>query len=207
MLRDANVKIDRLRCAADLLISAEFVSGSAADKSSARNEAALKVAVHFNDSDLETFRMEAQSALARQVTFHWPLEFPEVMVERGGFDAFVGNPPFINAIDGDTPDVVKTWLRGRYKHLSGTADSSYYFVTRIHETTLSRGTAGLILPRAFLNASSSVRLRTDLQATRPPTMIYCPDGLKLFHSANVRIVAISLVLHLSNSHAWGVRFV
>ena len=25
--------------------------------------------------------------------FHWPVEFPEVFVERGGFDAIVGNPP------------------------------------------------------------------------------------------------------------------
>jgi hypothetical protein len=28
--------------------------------------------------------------------FHWPLEFPEVFLrENGGFDAFVGNPPFV----------------------------------------------------------------------------------------------------------------
>lgn len=28
--------------------------------------------------------------------FHWPLEFPEVfMIEQSGFDAFVGNPPFL----------------------------------------------------------------------------------------------------------------
>lgn len=28
--------------------------------------------------------------------FHWPLVFPEVFCrENGGFDAFVGNPPFL----------------------------------------------------------------------------------------------------------------
>ena len=27
--------------------------------------------------------------------FHWPVEFPEVFVERSGFDALVGNPPFM----------------------------------------------------------------------------------------------------------------
>ena len=94
MLREANEKIDRLKCAADLLIAAEFVPGSAADKRAARDNAAINVAVHFNDSDLPTFRREVQVALAGRMTFHWPLEFPEVMVERGGFDAFVGNPPF-----------------------------------------------------------------------------------------------------------------
>src|SRR5271166_4722213 len=33
--------------------------------------------------------------MAGQPTFHWPLEFPEVMLDRGGFDAFVCNPPFM----------------------------------------------------------------------------------------------------------------
>jgi len=95
MLREANEKIERLKCAADFLIAAEFTPGSAANKRAARDDAAIKVAVHFHDSNLPTFRREAQKALAGQVTFHWPLEFPEVVVERGGFDAFVGNPPFM----------------------------------------------------------------------------------------------------------------
>ena len=41
MLREANEKIDRLKCAADMLISAEFVPGSAADKRAARDDAAI----------------------------------------------------------------------------------------------------------------------------------------------------------------------
>ena len=94
LLKDANEKIERLKCAADFLIAAEFTPGSAADKRAARDDAAIKVALHFHDSDLPTFRREAQKALKGQATFHWPLEFPEVMVERSGFDAFVGNPPF-----------------------------------------------------------------------------------------------------------------
>ncbi len=95
MLREANEKIDRLKCAADMLIAAEFVPGSTADKRAARDDAAIKVAVHFHDTDLASFRRETQKALCGQVTFHWPLEFPEVMVEEDGFAAFVGNPPFM----------------------------------------------------------------------------------------------------------------
>jgi hypothetical protein len=120
------------------------------------------------------------------------------MVERGGFDAFLGNPPFINAIDGGTAEGMKTWLRGRYPHLSGTADLSYYFLARIHETARPGGTVGLILPRAFLNAPSAEQLRTSLlrgvkgDGARPPAMIYCPDGGKLFNAANVRVVALVL---------------
>jgi hypothetical protein len=91
------------------LIAAEFTPGSAADKRAARDDAAIKVALHFNNSDLPTFRRKAQHALNGQMTFHWPLEFPEVMVERGGFDAFVGNPPFM----GGT--VAKSVLGESYK--------------------------------------------------------------------------------------------
>ncbi len=44
---------------------------------------------------LADLRIDAPDGLAR-APFHWPLEFPEVFgKERGGFDAFIGNPPFI----------------------------------------------------------------------------------------------------------------
>jgi hypothetical protein len=36
----------------------------------------------------------AQETAARYRAFHWPLEFAEVFVDRGGFDAVVGNPPW-----------------------------------------------------------------------------------------------------------------
>ena len=96
-LHQANERLDRLKCAADMLIAAEFVPGSATDKRAARDNHAIQVALHFNDSDVSAFQKKAQQALAGQVTFHWPLEFPEVLVERGGFDAFVGNPPFLGS--------------------------------------------------------------------------------------------------------------
>src|SRR5262249_22813420 len=37
---------------------------------------------------------EARTMLAGQPTFHWEIEFPEVF-SRGGFDAIIGNPPFL----------------------------------------------------------------------------------------------------------------
>jgi len=143
MLREANEKIDRLKCAADFLIAAEFTPGSAAEKRAARDEAAIVVARHFNHSDLPTFRREAQKALNGQVTFHWPLEFPEVMVVRGGFDGIVGNPPFMRGLDitvnfGGTyrPYLVAHVANG----VSTTADLSVYFLLRAN--SLLRPTGG-----------------------------------------------------------------
>ncbi|HEU5407537.1 MAG TPA: hypothetical protein VFU48_07200, partial [Nitrospira sp.] len=150
MLREANEKIDRLKCAADMLNSAEFVPGSAANKRSARDDAAIKVAVHFNDSNLATFRIVASKALGGQVTFHWPLEFPEVMVERGGFDAFVGNPPFMGGLKLETQFGTE-WRAYLVQHLAqnvtgvrGTADLCAYFFLRAYSLLRSPGGLGLI---------------------------------------------------------------
>ena len=43
------------------------------------------------------FRLTPASNCADADTFHWPVEFPEVFA-RGGFDGFVGNPPFLGGL-------------------------------------------------------------------------------------------------------------
>src|SRR5262249_30379064 len=61
----------------------------------ARTKARTSVVDHSRDSDLITLRDESALWLNGQEPFHWPLEFPEVIVERSGFDGIVCNPPFI----------------------------------------------------------------------------------------------------------------
>ena len=147
MLREASEKIDRLKCAADFLIAAEFTPGTAADKRAARDDAAIQVALHFNDSDLPTFRQEAQKALNGQVTFHWPLEFPEVMVERSGFDAFVGNPPFMGGkkISGSLGGELRDYLVAHIAQgVRGNADICAYFFLRAKDAMRKQGATGFV---------------------------------------------------------------
>jgi hypothetical protein len=160
MLREANEKIDRLKCAADFLIAAEFTPGSAADKRAARDDAAMKVALHFNDSDLPTFRREAQKALAGQMTFHWPLEFPEVMVERGGFDGIIGNPPFLKGT------AIGQTLGGEYRGYVGVriasgikasfADLCAFFLLRTSQVVNALGMTGLITTNTLSQGDTKV---------------------------------------------------
>jgi hypothetical protein len=150
-LNEANEKLDRLKCVADMLIAAEFVPGSASDKQTARDNAAIKVAVHFPDSDLPKLRQEGQKMLDGQVTFHWPLEFPEAMVERGGFDAFVGNPPFMGGqkitgvIGSPYRDFIVASIGGNRK---GSADLSVFFLLRAVSLLGLHGVSGLVLTSA-----------------------------------------------------------
>ncbi|MGH8500853.1 MAG: Eco57I restriction-modification methylase domain-containing protein, partial [Methylococcales bacterium] len=78
----------------------------------------------------EDLEETARQALNRQMTFHWPLEFPGVFKEQGGFDAIVCNPPFIGGqkITGILGVEYRNFL---VDHLAngrkGSADLSAYF--------------------------------------------------------------------------------
>jgi hypothetical protein len=44
---------------------------------------------------VEELEEEGRKVLGGRRTFHWPVEFPEVFLFGGGFDAMIGNPPFM----------------------------------------------------------------------------------------------------------------
>ncbi|MEV6981670.1 DNA methyltransferase [Sphaerisporangium sp. NPDC051017] len=76
---------------------------------------------------------------------HWPLEFPEVM-RRGGFDAVMGNPPFIGGkrISGALGTDLREYLKQRIANdKAGHADLCSYFLLRGH-TVAFKGRVGII---------------------------------------------------------------
>ncbi|CUH46443.1 Eco57I restriction-modification methylase domain-containing protein [Ruegeria atlantica] len=83
-----------------------------------------------------------------RMPFHWPLEFPEVFErEDGGFDAFIGNPPFLGGqrITGIMGTVYRDWLvafiaEGR----RGSADLVSYFFLRVAALLRDEGSFGLL---------------------------------------------------------------
>jgi hypothetical protein len=79
--------------------------------------------------------------------FHWLLEFPEVFLEkRGGFDAFVGNPPFIGGrrIRDTLGDRYREILYALYPGSSGNADYCAFFFLRAFANLQQGGALGLI---------------------------------------------------------------
>ncbi|HZV49572.1 MAG TPA: DNA methyltransferase [Candidatus Dormibacteraeota bacterium] len=99
-------------------------------------------------AQLAAARLEAgrpEGAFPRRPT-HWPLVFPEVF-ERGGFDAVVGNPPFLGgqkltgAFGVPYREFLVRWV-GRGKR--GSADLVAYFLLVAHAILSPNGQAGLI---------------------------------------------------------------
>ena len=68
------------------------------DRDERLKQALVHVEYSFKDLPVEELEAEGKQRLQKAgcpKPFHWPLEFPEVFMERGGFDAIVGNPPFM----------------------------------------------------------------------------------------------------------------
>jgi hypothetical protein len=77
---------------------------------------------------------------------HWILAVPDVM-ERGGFDAIVGNPPFLGGqkLTGALGTNVRDWFVNLLANRkSGSADLVAYFFLRAKSLLTERGNLGLI---------------------------------------------------------------
>jgi hypothetical protein len=74
-----------------------------------------------------------QTDYERWRPLHWVLEVPDVMVERGGFDAVVGNPPFLadKRMKSSLGDGVREYLSQHIaSNVRGGADLAAYFLLR-----------------------------------------------------------------------------
>ncbi|MFC8372991.1 Eco57I restriction-modification methylase domain-containing protein [Streptomyces sp. NPDC057239] len=78
---------------------------------------------------------------------HWPLMFPEVFSLRGGFDAIVGNPPFLGGKKLTAPfgqayrEYMVDYLAGGKR---GNADLVAYFELRAHGLLNEGGQTGIV---------------------------------------------------------------
>lgn len=78
---------------------------------------------------------------------HWPLVFPEVFTLKGGFDAIVGNPPFLGGtkISGALGKAYQQFLGDVIAKTAGNrCDLVGYFLLRAHQVLNPCGQAGLV---------------------------------------------------------------
>ncbi|MDQ3577148.1 MAG: N-6 DNA methylase [Actinomycetota bacterium] len=155
LLKQAEQITSRLRLAADGVVGAALTSAGQGDNRYAKwlNDIAEDTGNYVRDgSDTVEERLKAniegwlRGKRAQAITpFHWPLEFPEVMRD-GGFDAVVGNPPFIGGkrVSGAVGVDVREYLKQRIANdKPGNADLCSYFLLRDLDIA-QRGRIGII---------------------------------------------------------------
>jgi len=97
----------------------------------------------------------AREQLRGRRPFHWSVEFPEVFA-RGGFDAFVGNPPFMGGrkISTNLGGDYLSYLLCTREAITGIADLVCHFFRRGFELLRAQGTIGLIATNSISEADS-----------------------------------------------------
>jgi hypothetical protein len=150
MLRNAEEQSRRLIYAANLLLAASWGQMNEEDRALALKKALAEVEYRFKELPVEQLDRESAKRLEDvgcPSPFHWSLEFPEVFVDRGGFDAIVGNPPFVGGRR------IRSTLGGPYLQYlteslfpgsSGNADLCAFFFRRGHRLVRESGSFGLL---------------------------------------------------------------
>jgi len=95
-----------------------------------------------HDPRLDGFVMQAAQ---EQRFFHWPLAFPEVFA-AGGFDAILGNPPFMGGLRISTAfgDKYRHWLSHAFDPFGATSDLCSAFFRRAFLGIKPGGRFGMI---------------------------------------------------------------
>ena len=88
-----------------------------------------------------------QTDYQRWQPLHWVVEVPDVMVERGGFDSLIGNPPFVAG--GQLSDTVGSNVRSWFlwqvaAGAQGSADLVAYFARRYAQLAKPQATLGFV---------------------------------------------------------------
>jgi type I restriction-modification system DNA methylase subunit len=85
--------------------------------------------------------------------FDWQAEFPEIF-QAGGFDAVIGNPPYIRiqTMKDSQPQEVEFFSRVYESASEGNYDIYVVFIERALSLLNKKGTLGFIVPHKFFNA-------------------------------------------------------
>lgn len=91
--------------------------------------------------------------------FKWEEEFKNIM-DEGGFDVVVGNPPYGAKFDEKS----QGYFKRTYKTSQGELDSYCLFIEKAAELLKDKGYLGFIVPNTFLNNKNAKKLREYLLA-------------------------------------------
>ena len=143
---EARFEADNVRLLGDLTLAAFFEG----DKPKQREEHRQRFADAVQRGEMAQYRgwLEARRRDERPLApFHWEIEFPEVFDrKRPGFDAIVGNPPFLGGkrISTVLGSAYRDWLAGLHDDSSSNADLVAHFFGRAFTLLRHGGTFGLI---------------------------------------------------------------
>ncbi len=140
----------------------------------------------------EAVLAQAHAVWEEKRFFHWEIEFPEMFFDEfgrhqgdaAGFDAVVGNPPYLSIARLETDE--KSYLRAAYPDIfAGNSDILYYFIGHGVQVNREGGVLGLIVARYFIEARFADGLRRYILANSKLAELVDFGNYQVFPGANV----------------------
>lgn len=120
--------------------------------------------------------------------FNWNSEFDEIM-DSGGFDIIIGNPPYVRPHNISDSDKVYLW--GNYDTASQKSDLYSFFIEKGIKLLKEGGYLGFIVPQTWMSTYSFKKLREFiLNNTEVVSIGKLP--LKVFEDASVQTLLLFL---------------
>jgi hypothetical protein len=147
--RDAEKTIEHVRVLGDAVISAFFAEAKpkAREKRRATMDSWITAQAEPRWDELRAAAASLRASEHPVRPFHWETEFPEVF-ERvdGGFDAMVGNPPFLGGskIEPSFGRAYAMWLLDTHPGAHGKSDLVAFFFRRAFSLIRPVGTFGFV---------------------------------------------------------------
>lgn len=116
--------------------------------------------------------------------FDWKGAFPQVFIQ-GGFDAVIGNPPYIRIQTlQETSPIDVDFFKRRYKAASkGNYDIYVVFIEKGLDVLNENGRLGFILPHKFFNAQYGEPIRSVIASGKHLTKVVHFSDQQIFESA------------------------
>ncbi len=129
----------------------------------------------------------ASRAAEEKSFFHWELEFPEVFFapsqpggqdvqlrEDGGFDAIVGNPPYIDI--KELPNQIVDYFFSRFESTQNRTNIYATFMENALHWTSKHGEVSMIVPNSWLTQSSYQKLKDNIfDSTHVHNLVRTPE--------------------------------
>jgi len=160
---------EKFRAVANCWLAPYFAAPVTAEQYQTAVNALCGTASEWEQLAAEKWFTDAQTVASRKHFFHWELEFPEIFFRNNvmedeklrGFDAVIGNPPYIDIKGMATEDVNFIFLA--YPLLRLRINVFAAFVNKaLTLTQAGSGQVGVIVPTALLTQLSYANLRQQI---------------------------------------------
>ncbi|MBS1653146.1 MAG: N-6 DNA methylase [Bacteroidetes bacterium] len=143
----------------------------------------------ISENELELDKVSIAKLEKKIRAFDWRVSFPNVF-KQGGFNAVIGNPPYVNIENLNTES--KKYFFKNYQYCKGRTDIYVAFIEKSLKIISKDGLISFIIPYAFTNQNYGTLLRQKLLESYHVKEIVDTSNFFVFSSAIVKNIILTI---------------